>query len=207
MIDAPGYPRSGNAFTRAVGRLVLAATRFRIAGVLPATPKFVVCVAPHTSNWDFVVVYAAELTLGLRASWLGKHSLFRGPLGQLLRAMGGIAVDRRAAHGVVGQVVRRFAESPSLAVGIAPEGTRRRVDRWRSGFYHIAHQAGVPIVPVGLDWGRRTVRIGDPLTPTGDETEDLATLHAFFAAVRGKLPHNAFPPPANSPPIAPAANA
>jgi len=195
MTDVSGYPRSGNACTRAIGRLVLAAARFRIAGQLPAAPKFVVCVAPHTSNWDFVVGYAAKLAIGVRASWLGKRSLFRGPLGPLLRAMGGIAVDRSAAHGVVAQVVRRFAESPRLVLGIAPEGTRRRVARWRSGFYHIAHQAGVPIVGVGLDWGRRTLRIGDAITATGDEAEDLRALHGFFADVRGKVPENGFPPP------------
>jgi 1-acyl-sn-glycerol-3-phosphate acyltransferase len=103
-------------------------------------------------------------------------------------------VDRTAAHGVVGQVVRRFAESPRLALGIAPEGTRRKVDRWRSGFYHIAQQAGVPIVGVGLDWGGRTVRIGNAFWPTGDEAEDLGALQRFFAGVRGKVPENAFPP-------------
>jgi 1-acyl-sn-glycerol-3-phosphate acyltransferase len=195
MTGASGYPCSGNALTRALGRLVLAAARFRIAGVLPVGPKFVVCVAPHTSNWDFVVVYAAKLVIGVRASWLGKHSAFRGLLGRLLSAMGGIAVDRSAAHGLVAQVVRRFAESPELVLALAPEGTRRRVDRWRSGFYHIARQAGVPIVPVGLDWGRRTVRIGDVFSPTGDEAEDLRVLHQFFAGVRGKIPENAFPPP------------
>lgn len=194
MTDNSGYPRSGNALTRALGRLVLAAARFRIGGALPAHPKFVVCVAPHTSNWDFVVGYAAKLAVGLRASWLGKDTLFRGPLGRLLRAMGGIAVNRSASQGVVGQVVSRFAERPSLVLGIAPEGTRRKVDRWRSGFYYIARQAGVPIVPVGLDWGRRTISIGMPFSPTGDEREDLRALQDFFAKVRGKVPANAFPP-------------
>lgn len=197
MTNVSGYPRSGDAFTRAIGRLVLAAARFRVAGELPDSPKFVVCVAPHTSNWDFVVGYAAKLAVGVRAHWLGKKSLFRGPLGPVFRAMGGIAVDRREAHGVVGQVVRRFEESRSLVIGVAPEGTRRKVDRWRSGFYQIARQAGVPIVPVALDWGRGTVRIGDAFPPTGDEDADLAALQRFFAAARGKVPENGFPPPAD----------
>jgi 1-acyl-sn-glycerol-3-phosphate acyltransferase len=196
--EAPrGYPRSGNAVTRALGRLVLAAARFRIAGELPEVPKFVVCIAPHTSNWDFVVGYAAKLVVAVRASWLGKHTLFRGPLGLLLRAMGGIPVDRRAAHGVVGEAVRNFAASPALVLGVAPEGTRKKVDRWKSGFYHIAHQAGVPIVPVGLDWGRRAIRIGEPFLATGDEAADMARLLEFFAHVRGKVPGNAYPPPAD----------
>lgn len=190
-----GYPRSGNALTRAIGRLVLATTRFGIAGELPAVPRFVVCAAPHTSNWDFVVAYAAKLVVGLRVSWLGKHSLFRGPPGALLRAMGGIPVDRRAAHGVVMQVARRFAESPELAIGLAPEGTRRKVERWRTGFYHIARQAGVPIVPIAIDWGSRSIRIGEVFPPTGDEAADLQVLYRFFAGARGRKPENAFPPP------------
>jgi len=195
MTGTTGYPRSGNAFSRALGRLVLAAARFRITGELPRIPKFVVCVAPHTSNWDFVIGYAAKLVVGLRASWLGKKGLFRGPLGPLFRALGGIPVDRTTARGAVGQAARQFVESPALVLGVAPEGTRRRVDRWRTGFYHIAADAGVPILPVALDWGRRTVRIGEPFPPTGDEERDLVALQRMFVDVRGKVPENGFPPP------------
>lgn len=197
---AAGYPRAGTAFTRAFGRVVLAAARFRIAGALPELPKFVVCVAPHTSNWDFVIGYAAKMAVGVRAGWLGKHTLFRGPFGPIFRAMGGIPVDRSAASGVVGEAVRSFAENTELVLGVAPEGTRRKVDRWKTGFFHIAHEAGVPIVPVALDWGRSTVRIGPVFTPSGDVAADLRTLQAFFVHARGKVPGNAFPPHSRSSP-------
>lgn len=173
----------------------MAVAGWRIEGALPDLPKFVVCVAPHTSNWDFVIGYAAKMALGLRASWLGKHTLFRGVMGPLLRRMGGIPVDRRAPSGVVEQAAQRFRSSGQLVLGVAPEGTRKKVMQWKSGFYRIARQAGVPIVPVALDWGVRTVRVGPPFDATGDETTDLETLHAFFRKVRGKRPELGFPLP------------
>jgi len=181
--------------TRAVGRIVLWFASWRVEGSLPERPKFVICVGPHTSNWDFVVGYAAKMTVGVRASWLGKHTLFRGPMGPLLRWMGGIPVDRRAAHGVVEQAAEWFSRRPSLVLGIAPEGTRRRVERWKMGFYHVARLAGVPVVPVALDWGSHRIRIGDPVDVGHDEGEELERLLSFFRRVRGRHPERAYPPP------------
>ena len=192
---AAGMPRAGGAVSGALGRGVLSLAGWRIEGEVPDRPHLVVCVAPHTSNWDFVIGYAAKLALGVRAHWLGKHTLFRGPLGPILRAMGGIAVDRGAAHGVVAQAVAWFRREPQLLLGVAPEGTRRRVDRWKTGFYHIAREASVPIWPVALDWGARVVRLGAPLMPTGDEAADIESLHAFFRPVRGRIPERGFPRP------------
>jgi len=189
-----GIPRAGGALSRAVGRGVLSLAGWRIEGAVPDRPHLVVCVAPHTSNWDFVIGYAAKMALGVRAHWLGKHTLFRGPRGPLMRAMGGIPVDRGAAHGVVAQVAARFRREPQLVLGVAPEGTRRKVDRWKTGFYHIAREAGVPIWPVALDWGARVVRLGVPLAPTGEEAADIETLQGFFRRVRGRNPERAFPP-------------
>lgn len=194
-MPGPRAPRSGSFLTRLLGRTVLRAAGWRFDGEAPDVPRFVVLVAPHTSNWDFIIGYAAKLAIGLRASWLGKHSLFRGPLGPLMRALGGIPVDRRATSGVVGQIVEQFRASPALALGIAPEGTRRRVDRWKTGFYHMAREAGVPIWPVALDWGARTVRLGPLFRPTTDEDADLESLLDFYRAVRGRHPDQAFPPP------------
>ena len=174
----------------------MAVAGWRIEGELPDLPRFVICVAPHTSNWDFVIGYAAKMAVGLRASWLGKHTLFRGVMGPLLRRMGGIPVDRRAPIGVVEQVVEWFRGSRQLVLGVAPEGTRKKVTRWKSGFYRIARQAGVPIVPIALDWGVKTIRVGTPFDTTGDETTDFETIHAFFRKVRGKRPELGFPTPA-----------
>lgn len=172
----------------------MAVAGWRIEGALPDLPKFVLCVAPHTSNWDFVIGYAAKMAVGLRASWLGKHTLFRGVMGPLLRRMGGIPVDRRAPSGVVEQAAERFRGSEQLVLGVAPEGTRKRVARWKSGFYRIARQAGVPIVPVALDWGRKTIRIGAPFHPAAAEQTDLPALQTFFRTARGKRPELGFPP-------------
>lgn len=193
LISSSGYPRSGGRLVRAVGRAVLRVAGWRRVGELPELPKFVVCVVPHTSNWDFVIGYAGKMSYNLRAGWLGKASLFRGPMGPLLRFMGGIAVNRSAAHGVVGEAVDRFSSVDQLVLGVAPEGTRRKVDRWKSGFYHIARESGVPIVPVALDWGTRRLRVGPTLHPTDDEAADIETLQSFFRTVRGRVPERAFP--------------
>ncbi|MCI0432577.1 MAG: lysophospholipid acyltransferase family protein [Gemmatimonadetes bacterium] len=190
-----GIPRAGSALSRGLGRAILALAGWKIEGRVPDVAQLVICIAPHTSNWDFVIGYAAKLALGLRAGWLGKHTLFRGPLGPPMRRMGGIPVDRRAAHGVVAQVVARFAEGGPLLLAVAPEGTRRRVDHWKTGFYHIACEAGVPIWPVALDWGARVVRLGDLFVPGEDESADIAALQSWFRRARGRIPSNAFPPP------------
>jgi 1-acyl-sn-glycerol-3-phosphate acyltransferase len=190
-----GIARTGNSLTRGAARFILRLAGWRIDGVIPDLPKLVVCVAPHTSNWDFVIAYLAKVALGLDASWLGKHSLFRGPAGPIMRAMGGIPVNRDAGGGIVEQAARTFHEKPKLLLGVAPEGTRRRVDRWKTGFYHIAREAGVPIWPVALDWGTQTVRSGSVFLPTGNEDVDLVELQSFFRNVRGRRPEHAFPPP------------
>ena len=162
---------------------------------MPDLPQFVICVAPHTSNWDFVAGYAAKMAVGLRASWLGKHTLFKGVMGPLLQSMGGIPVDRGAPRGVVEQAAARFRSTPQLVLAVAPEGTRKKVTRWKSGFHRIARQAGVPIVPVALDWGSKTVHIGEPFQPTASERADLEALQEFFRVVRGKRPDQAYPEP------------
>lgn len=150
---------------------------------MPDLPKFVAIVAPHTSNWDFVVGISALLALDLRASWLGKDTLFRGPAGPILRRLGGIPVQRGAPHQVVEQMAGEFAARERLILGIAPEGTRRKVEHWRSGFWHIARRAGVPIVAISLDYGRRVARINAPFRPTGSFEEDVAVLKRMYDRV------------------------
>lgn len=159
---------------------------WRIEGVIPDVPKLVLIAAPHTSNWDFVVGIAAKLALRLRVMWLGKDSLFRAPFGGILRALGGVPVDRKASHDVVRQVIDEFARNERMILGLAPEGTRKPVTRWRTGFYHIAHGAGVPIVPVALNWGARALQIGPPFTTTGDVEADVEALRRRLSGVRGR---------------------
>jgi len=170
--------------SRLVLRLLLALYRWKgwtigLEAQLPA--KCVVIGAPHTSNWDFIVFLGAMNDHGIRASFLGKHSLFRWPLARFMRDMGGIPVDRKAqGRNYVEQVVEEFARRDELALVIAPEGTRGAITKWRSGFYHIAVAAGVPIVPAWLDHARGVGHIGDPIEPTGDFARDMRTIAEFY---------------------------
>ena len=159
---------------------------WRVTGEIPDLPKFVIIVAPHTSNWDFVVGLAAKLALRLRVTFLGKDTLFRFPLGALMRAWGGIPVDRSTSNDVVQDIVAEFARRDRMVLALAPEGTRKPVQRWRTGFYHIAHRAGVPIVPVALNFGVQEIQILPPFHTTGDAERDVDALRARYAGVRGK---------------------
>jgi 1-acyl-sn-glycerol-3-phosphate acyltransferase len=179
---------------RMLGSLVLRAMGFRIEGRLPACPKFVMIGAPHTSNWDFVLTLACKWALGVHASYLGKASLFRGLLGRLFLATGGIPVERSSPQDMVAQVVRRFDESERLILAVAPEGTRSRRERWKSGFYHIALGAGVPVVCGGFDFARRRVVLSDPVSLTGDVRADMDRIRRFYAPLRGRHPHVTTPP-------------
>lgn len=176
----PGYPHRGNALSRALGRVLLTLAGWRIEGQLPALPKFEVIVAPHTSAWDVVIGVCGLLATGLRANWFGKHTLFRFPLSPLLRWLGGEPVDRTAPHGVVDAAVRRFQTRAQWVLGLAPEGTRRRVVAWKTGFLRIAVAAKVPIVPVWFDYRSRVLGIGAPVRPSGDEAADLARVRALY---------------------------
>jgi 1-acyl-sn-glycerol-3-phosphate acyltransferase len=181
-------PRRGNRFTRALAILFLAAIGWRISGELPNLHKFIIVGAPHTSNWDFILFLATATALGVRASWMAKHSLFRGPMGPLFRWMGGVPIDRRAAHGVVGENVQAFQKMEDLILCITPEGTRQRVREWRSGFYQIAMQAGVPVQLAAFDYGHKVVDLGPIIEPSGDYESDLMRIKAHYAPVRPRHP-------------------
>jgi 1-acyl-sn-glycerol-3-phosphate acyltransferase len=179
-------PRRGSAVLRAFGRAVLRLLGWRIEGGIPDVPKLVIAVAPHTSNWDFVVGAAAMFALDLRLSFLAKHTLFRGPFAPVMRWMGGIAVDRSSRHGVVGDAVAAFQRDGQRLLAITPQGTRRAGARYRSGFLHIARNAHVPVLLATLDYGARCVRLG-PEFEYGDDIEaDLTRVEAFYANVRGR---------------------
>jgi 1-acyl-sn-glycerol-3-phosphate acyltransferase len=173
---------------RGLGRAVLALLRFRVEGDVPDLPKFVIAVAPHTSNWDFVVGAAAMFALDLRLAFIGKHTLFRGPLGAVMRWMGGIPVDRASPHGVVQQSVDAFSRMDRRILAIAPEGTRKRVPQFKTGFLHIARAARVPVVLAALDYGSRCVRLGPTMVPGEDVEADRKVVEAHFAPIRGKRP-------------------
>jgi 1-acyl-sn-glycerol-3-phosphate acyltransferase len=179
-------PRRGNALTRAFGRLMLGAMGWRIEGEVPDLPRFVIAVAPHTSNWDFVVGASAMFALDLRIAFIAKHTLFRAPFAAVLRWMGAIPVDRSRRHGVVAESVAAFTPIEPRVLVIAPEGTRKPVERFRTGFLHIAHGARVPVLLAALDYQARCVRMGPLLYPSGDVEADREQVEGYFACVRGK---------------------
>jgi 1-acyl-sn-glycerol-3-phosphate acyltransferase len=181
-------PRRRSPLLRAVGAWLLRVAGWRFRGAVPRLPKFVFIVAPHTSNWDFIIGVAAMFAMDLRIHWLGKDSLFRGPMGRLLRWIGGRPVKRDVAEGVVRDVVATIAAEPEFILALAPEGTRQRVEEWRTGFYRVAEAAGIPIVPVWLDYSRREIGIGEPLTPSGALDTDLAALQALYSAAMARYP-------------------
>jgi 1-acyl-sn-glycerol-3-phosphate acyltransferase len=181
----PRVPRRDSAFLRCLGRAGLRALGWRIEGALPDLPRFVIAVAPHTSNWDFVVGAATMFALDIRLAFLGKHTLFRGPLGVLMRAMGGIPVDRRRAHGVVDDAIAALRAADQSVLAVAPEGTRSPVARLKSGFVHIARGAGVPIMLATLDGEHRCVRLGPVIEPGDDVDAELARIESHYRGVRG----------------------
>ena len=161
-------------------------TGWRFSGSFPDVPKFIISVAPHTSNWDFVVGVMALWALDIRISFIGKHTLFKGVFGTWLRSLGGIPVDRRKAQGVVGEVVDAFNASEQMIFALAPEGTRQLDKGFKSGFLHMAHGAQVPIVLAYFDFSARTICFGKVFTTTGNVEQDLQTVLAYYRPVRGK---------------------
>lgn len=179
-------PQGGNAFSKWLGRSVLAMMGWQVTGEFPSCKKYIITLAPHTSNWDFVVGVAILLASGLKIRFLIKHSLFIWPFSTFLYKIGGVPVDRRAAHGVVGQMIGHFNQHEKFILTIAPEGTRRRVKEWKVGFLHIAHGAKVDVLPVGLDYPNKKAVIGDMITMNGDVEADLKAVKDFYLNVRGK---------------------
>jgi len=173
---------------RSIGRTVLRSRRWRIEGNPPDIPKYVMIAAPHTTNWDLLYLLAMSWATGVHVSWLGKDSLFPGPVGTLLRALGGIPVERDRRSGLVSSLTREFAAADRLVVTFPPEGTRSRTDHWRTGFYRVAVAADVPIVCSYLDYSRRVGGFGTVIEPSGDITADLALFQEFYAGIEGKYP-------------------
>lgn len=178
-----------NAFARWFGRTILRLGGWRMVGAFPDTPRLVLIGAPHSSNWDGVWGFAAKMALGLDIRILGKKELFWWPLGPLLRGLGVIAVDRGASHGVVEQVaqlIRAGRGDGKYWFGLAPEGTRKRVEHWKSGFWKIAKAAGVPILPMYFHYPDRIIGIGPVFQPSDDLDADMARIRAWYRPWMGR---------------------
>jgi 1-acyl-sn-glycerol-3-phosphate acyltransferase len=182
----PNMPRAHGPFGRWLGRTALRLTGWKIRGRLPDLGKLVMIVAPHSSNWDGFVGFAAKFALGFEVKVLGKASLFWWPLGPLLRRLGGIPIDRSSPQGTVGQAVRLIRDSEKLWYVLTPEGTRKRVEQWKAGFWKIAHHGGVPVLPVYFDYPSRTIGIGEPFWPGQDMEADIAAIRTWYLPRMGK---------------------
>jgi len=161
---------------------------WRAEGAPPADGRYVIIAAPHTSNWDFVYFLGLAAELEINPHFMAKDSLFRWPIGGFMRDMGGIEVNRAARGDMVGAMVAEFARRDRFALTIAPEGTRSKVGSWRSGFYHIAMGAGVPMVVGFMDYARRTGGLGPAIMPTGDYQADMVRLAEIYRDVTPRHP-------------------
>jgi 1-acyl-sn-glycerol-3-phosphate acyltransferase len=173
---------------RWIAERFLRATGWETEGSLPDTKRFVLIAAPHTSNWDLAYLLALATRYGVRPRWMGKHTLFRGPMGPVMRAVGGIPVRRDRRQNVVQQMARAFTEHETLCLTVPPEGMRARAPYWKSGFYHIARTARVPIVLGYLDYARKRGGFGPAFEPTGDLRADMDRIRAFYADKVGRYP-------------------
>jgi 1-acyl-sn-glycerol-3-phosphate acyltransferase len=182
----PHMPQLRDGWQRRLCRMVLRLFGWSLIGEFPDVPKLVLIAAPHSSWWDGVWGLLMKVAMGADVNFMAKQELFHGPLGGLLRRLGGMAIDRGATKGIVEQMIDQYAHRDALWLGIAPEGTRKAVTRWKSGFWHIAHDAGVPVLPVYFHYPDKVIGVG-PLFDTSDDMEaDMLRLRAFYAPFRGK---------------------
>ena len=168
----------------------LALGGWKIAGDWPDDLKCVVTAGPHTSNWDGIWMIAAAAKWRARLRYMGKKSLTEGPLGWLVKWTGCVPIDRSKSNDVVAAMKAHFAAMPELNLVVPPEGTRERVEKWKSGFYHIAVGAGVPITIAVMDYATRTVSLPATLWPSGDYAVDLPIIQGFYAGATAKFPEN-----------------
>ncbi len=155
---------------------------------LPESPKYVIIGAPHTSNWDFVLMFLVSRAAGLRVNWVGKDSLFKGPMGNFMHWLGGVRVNRSSRNNFVQAAIQAFEENEELHLILAPEGTRSKTGHWKSGFYFIALGARVPILLAAVDFPSRHLQVDFALMPTGNVKADMDIVRAYYAGKRGKFP-------------------
>lgn len=177
---------------------IVATTLLKIIGwqasaSLPPRDKYVLIGAPHTSNWDFPLSLLGMWACGLRINWVGKHTLFKGPLGPIMRAIGGIPVDRQGSTGFLKKVISLFASRDRFVLAIAPEGTRSLTKQWKEGFYRIALAADVPIALAYIDYPRKRIGVDRMLEPSGDIKADFLILEEYYRDKTGKRPEKQGP--------------
>ena len=176
-----------------LARLLLRLGGWTAVGGPPEARKAVLIAAPHTSNWDGYWGIVYKVAVKLDVHWFAKRSLFWFPLGSLLRAFGGIPLDRRRAGSAVDLAVEMFRTNDRFHFALAPEGTRSKTKHWKTGFYRIAVGADVPVILGFFDYDRKRVGLGPPLALTGDPQQDLEALRTFYADINGRWPEKTGP--------------
>jgi 1-acyl-sn-glycerol-3-phosphate acyltransferase len=172
-----------------LARWLLRLSGWQLSGARPQCDHYVLIAAPHTSNWDFPLMLMFAAAFDIKVTWMAKHSLFYPPMGWIMRAMGGMPIIRNKNQNVVSAMVAAFKIVPHLVLVVPTEGTREKSDYWKSGFYHIARQAGVPIVPSFLDYGGKRGGFGPALAVTGEVQHDMQYFRDFYSGMLGKFPH------------------
>ncbi len=173
-----------------IGKAFLRIAGWTTEGELPPVDRYVIIAAPHTSNWDMPFMLAVAFVFDIPVKWMGKHTLFKAPFAPFFKRLGGIPIVRHRPGGVVGQMVEHFDNSASLALMVPAEGTRSHVDYWKSGFYHIARSADVPVVLSFLDVGNKVGGVGPTIELTGDVRADMDKIRAFYSGMQGFCPEN-----------------
>lgn len=181
-------PKFRNLIIQTTGRFILKITGWRFEGTLPDLPKFILIGAPHTSNWDAFYGFSGLASIGIKVKWMAKHTLFQWPFRSLLTTFGGIPVDRSESQGTVDQTINAINESEQIVLIITPEGTRKYVEKWKTGFYHIAVACKIPIQIGFVDYPKKSLGFGPLIEPTGDMSADLKKIKAFYQEKQGKHP-------------------
>jgi len=188
MSDTPNHVSDVSGFLQTLAKLLFRLTGWKTEGGVHQPPRFVIIAAPHTSNWDAVIMLIAAHIFGVRITWFIKREAFFWPLGPIIRYFGAIPIDRTKRSNVVGQAIEQFKQSERLILAVPPEGTRKKSHGWKTGFYYIAHGAGVPIVLGYIDYKRKVAGLGPAFVPTGDIAADFEVFDNFYAGVTPKHP-------------------
>jgi 1-acyl-sn-glycerol-3-phosphate acyltransferase len=180
-------PRNCNFFARWLGKSVIRVAGWHTAGEAPEAKNMVVIAAPHTSNWDWILLMAAAYSFGISVNWLGKDALFRTPLGPLLKFMGGIPIDRSRSTNMVQSLTAQIEQGDGINLVVPPSGTRRKTDYWKSGFYRIAEAAQIPMVCGYLDYEKKEAGLG-PAFLTTELSADMDRLRAYYEPIAARFP-------------------
>ncbi len=173
-----------------VGTGLLSVTGWKVTGQIPDMKKLLVILAPHTSNWDFVYGMAMVLSLKIKIYWLGKHSIFKKGVTRLLKSLGGIPVNRNDSKNIINDVLDIANREGGILIGLSPEGTRKKAEKWKSGFLRIAQSMECPILLVAIDYPSKEISFRELFYPTGDNQRDIEYLKKYYKDFMGKIPEH-----------------